>query len=311
MPEAIEFPSYDRRFTLRGRIYRPDGVTGPIPAVVASGGFADSVERMVTTAEALAAAGLGVLIYEHRNTGISDGEPRGEIDPITQTRDMAMAVTFARTVEGFDPDRLGLFGTSFSGGHVLALAAADKRIKAVVASNPWIAGFEVALHLGGAQVIEQFRAILDQERERALAGAAPTLVTLGRREDDPSTDFALFRDNAAMDYFEHSPAGRPETWRNEFTQASLEFVIGYDVRQYAKRISPTPLMMLVALDDHTMPAHLGLQFFEDALEPKELVTFRGGHYDAYMPEGSFGTVMAATARWFRSHLSTRGETLSE
>ena len=120
-PEQIEFPTHDGRFTLRGSVHRPSGVGASVPAVVMSGGFADSVERMVPTAEAFARAGLRVLVYEHRNTGISDGEPRLEIDPIAQVRDMGMAVTFAQTVAGFDANRISLFGTSFSGGHVLAV----------------------------------------------------------------------------------------------------------------------------------------------------------------------------------------------
>ena len=144
--------------------------------------------------------------------------------------------------------------------------------------------------------------MFEKEQRRTLAGEPPRVVTLGRREDDPSTDFALFRDDAAMDYFEHGPGGVPATWQNRFTLRSLQYAFGYDVRGYAARISPTPLMMLVALEDHTMPAAIGLSFFEAALEPKELVTVKGGHYDAYMPDRAFPQVMAAATRWFTTHL---------
>ena len=302
MTKPIEFPSYDGRFTLRGWTCLPDGAIDRVPAVIASGGYADSVERMKPTAEALVAAGFGVLIYEHRNTGISDGEPRGEIDPVAQLRDMSMAVTCAGTVDGFDSDRLGLFGTSFSGGHALAVAADDKRIKAVVASNPWISGYEVALFSGGGKAVTGFRELVNAERSRTLAGEPPSVVALGRRESDPSQEFALFRDNAAMDYFEQVPGTVPASWRNEFTLRSLEYAVGYDLRPYVGRISPTPMMMLIALDDHTMPAKVGLEFYAAALEPKEIVTFRGGHYDAYLPHRAFPLVMDATIRWFRKHL---------
>ena len=302
MARAVEFPSYDGRFTLRGWVYIPDDTPGPVPAVIASGGFADSVERMVPTAEALAQAGLGVLIYEHRNTGISDGEPRLEIDPVAQVRDMGMAITFAQTLPEFDRNRIGLFGTSFSGGHVLAVAADDKRVKAVVASNPWIAGHDVALTMGGAKALAQFQELISGERGKILAGQPGAVVALGMREDDPSQDFALFRDDDAMNYFEHGPTGLPASWKNAFTLRSLEYMVGYDVRPFAKRISPTPLLMLVALDDHTMPASLGLEFYAAALQPKELVTFKGGHYDAYLPDRAFPVVMDASKRWFEAHL---------
>ena len=302
MSEQIEFPTYDGRFTLRGSVYRPSEAGSPVAAVVMSGGFADSVERMVPTAEAFVRAGLGVLVYEHRNTGISEGEPRLEIDPVSQVRDMGMAITFAQTVAGFDAHRIGLFGTSFSGGHVLAVAAEDRRVKAVVASNPWISGYDVGLAAGGPRMLAQFSQMFVEEQRRTLAGEAPSVVTLGMREGDPSTDFALFRDNAAMDYFEHGPGGAPASWQNRFALRSLQYAFAYDVRGYATWISPTPLMLLVALDDHTMPAALGLSFFQAALEPKELVTFAGGHYDAYMPDQAFPQVIDAATRWFGTHL---------
>ena len=63
------------------------------------------------------------------------------------------------------------------------------------------------------------------------------------------------------------------------------------MRQYAKRISPTPLLMMVAAADHTMPAFLGFEFYNEALEPKRLVVLPGGHYDAYMPDGSLDMVI--------------------
>ena len=92
MPENIEFNSYDGRFKLRGFLFRPLNGKSNAPIVIMSGGYGDSAERMFPTAEDLAKAGFGVLLYEHRNTGISEGEPRLEVDPIAQLRDMSMAI---------------------------------------------------------------------------------------------------------------------------------------------------------------------------------------------------------------------------
>ena len=302
MPEKVEFNSYDRRFKLRGFLFRPVNGKGNAPIVIMSGGYGDSAERMFPTAEGLAKAGFGVLLYEHRNTGISEGEPRLEVDPIAQVRDMSLAVTFAQTLPGFDKERLGLFGTSFSGGHVLAVAGPDKRVKCVVACNPWIAGYEIVLSGAGAKGIEGFTKLVQQERRNLLEGKEPALMTLGRTEDDPSHEPSLFRDNAAMNYYANGPAGSPLSWKNELTVYSLSYALEYDVRQYAKRISPTPLLMMVAAADHTMPASLGFEFYNEALEPKRLVVLPGGHYDAYMPDGSLDLVIQASAEWFRSHL---------
>ena len=60
--------------------------------------------------------------------------------------------------------------------------------------------------------------------------------------------------------------------------------------------------MMVAAADHTMPAALGFEFYNDALEPKKLIVLPGGHYDADMPDGSLDLVIQSSAEWFRSHL---------
>ena len=67
-------------------------------------------------AAAFAAAGFCVVAYDHRNFGESDGEPRQELDPWMQVRDYRHAITYAETLEGVDPDRVGIWGTSYVGG---------------------------------------------------------------------------------------------------------------------------------------------------------------------------------------------------
>lgn len=75
-------------------------------------------------------AGLACVVYDHRNLGASDGEPRQDIDPVAQVRDFRTAITFAEGLEQVDPARIGIFGSSYSGAHVLAIAALDRRVAA-------------------------------------------------------------------------------------------------------------------------------------------------------------------------------------
>ena len=122
--------------TLVGWFYRPQR-DGDLPAIVMSHGFACVKELFVDRfAEAFAQAGFAVLLYDHRNFGASGGEPRGEIDPWRQVSDMRDAVTWMTMQPGIDVSRLGLWGSSYSGGHVLTLAAQDRRVACVVAQVP-------------------------------------------------------------------------------------------------------------------------------------------------------------------------------
>ena len=83
-------------------------------------------------AEVFAAGGLNVVVFDNRCFGASDGEPRQEIDPWAQVRDYRHAITYASTLPEVDPRRIGIWGSSYSGGHVLVVAAIDRRVKAVV-----------------------------------------------------------------------------------------------------------------------------------------------------------------------------------
>jgi dienelactone hydrolase len=89
-------------------------------------------------------AGFCALVYDNRNLGASDGEPRQEIDPQAQIADYRHAITFARSLDEVDGDRIGIWGSSYSGAHVLVVGAIDRRVKCVVAQVPLISGRERA-----------------------------------------------------------------------------------------------------------------------------------------------------------------------
>ena len=115
------------RVELAGRLYLPDGA-GPHPAVVMSPGFSGLMDMgRDPYACALPAAGLACLGYDHRNFGDSGGDSRQEGDPWQQIRDMREVIAHARIQDSVDAGRVGLWGTSYSGGHVLVIGAVDRR----------------------------------------------------------------------------------------------------------------------------------------------------------------------------------------
>src|SRR5260370_41526486 len=91
-------------------------------------------------AEVFVKDGLGVLVYDNRCFGASDGEPRQEIDPMAQVRDYQHAITFARTLPEVDKDRLGIWGTSYTGGDTLVSRAHDQRGKCVRSPSLGVSG---------------------------------------------------------------------------------------------------------------------------------------------------------------------------
>jgi uncharacterized protein len=125
--------------TLRGWLYRPPHRAAAAPAVVMAHGY-NCIKELYLDRYAAAVAGHVVLAYDHRNFGESDGEPRQELDPWMQVRDYRNAITFVQTLDGVDPERIGIWGTSYAGGHVLVVAAVDRRVRCVVAQVLTISG---------------------------------------------------------------------------------------------------------------------------------------------------------------------------
>jgi uncharacterized protein len=113
------------------------------PCVVMAHGFGGTKDSgLLPFAEAFAEAGMDVLLFDYRGFGESGGEPRQFAWPPRHREDYAMAVQFARGLEGVDPERIVLWGTSWSGGHVVYVAADDPRIAGVISQSPDLDGFE-------------------------------------------------------------------------------------------------------------------------------------------------------------------------
>ena len=280
--------------TLRGWLYLPDGATKPVPTVVMAHGFSCLKEMFLDKyAETFAAAGFGVLVYDNRNFGDSDGMPRQEVDPWGQIHDYRHAITYASTLPEVDADRIGIWGTSYTGGHVLIAAAIDKRVKCVVSQVPVISGYRNAHRAIAEDRIPQVQAMFAADRLARFEGKEPAMVPVATL--DP-TEISVFPGENAY----HSFQGAPR-WKNEVTLRSLEMFWEHETSGYIDKIGPTPLLMIVEDADTLGAVDHSLDAFNRAHEPKKLVFFHGGHFDAYVRD-QVATANAARD-WYLQHLA--------
>ena len=176
--------------TLRGWFYAAGTGGAPAPAVVMAHGFSAVKEMYLDSfAEVFAAARLNVLVFDNRNFGASDGEPRQEIDPWAQVRDYRHAITYAGTLPEVAAGRIGIWGSSYSGGHVLVVAAIDRRVKAVVSQVPLISGHDNLRALVRADFIAGFRELFEADRLARFNGEPPVMVPVV--DEDPLAASAL------------------------------------------------------------------------------------------------------------------------
>jgi len=151
--------------TLRGWFYPAEGASGTAPTIVLAHGFSAVKEMYLDRyAELFSANGLNALVFDNRNFGDSDGTPRQEIDPWAQVQDYRTAITYAITLAETDRNRIGIWGSSYSGGHVLVVAAIDRRVKAVVSQVPMVSGYDNVRALVRADFIDVYREMFDADR---------------------------------------------------------------------------------------------------------------------------------------------------
>ncbi len=285
--------------TLRGWFYTAAGAAGRAPAVVMAHGFSAVKEMYLDSfAEVFAAAGLNALVFDNRNFGASDGEPRQEIDPWAQVRDYRHAITFARTLDEVDARRIGVWGSSYSGGHAMVVGAIDRRVRAVVAQVPLVSGSANKAEQVRPDFRAGARARFDDDRDARFRGDPPAMLPVVA--EDPLAGSALPAADAWA-WFTTTAKTRAPSWRNEVTLRSAEMVGEYEPGTYVGRISPTPLLMIVARDDHVTPAHLAIDAYEHAREPKQLVILPGGHFDAY--GDGFAASSGAASDFLVEHLA--------
>ncbi len=288
---------------LRGWLYRPQ-VARPVPAIVMAHGYNCIKELYLDKyAEVFARSGFAVLAYDNRNFGDSDGEVRQEIDPWQQVRDYRHAITFMQTQPFIDSNKIGIWGTSYSGGHVLVVAAIDRRVKCVVSQVPTISGWRGTLRRVQSGDLDKLRFDFDQDRMHRFKSLPLKMVPM--ITDPNAKGAASHASSDAWNFFSGNTASaedkwRFEKWQNAITLRSVEMYSEYEPGSYIDRIAPTPLLMIVADNDVVAVTDEALEAFNKAREIKKLRLFPGGHFSAYVD--LFEELSMEAAEWFKRYL---------
>ena len=278
-------------------LYRPEGDAGPRPAISMAHGFAGTRwHSLAQYAEKFAAAGFVVLLHDHRGFGPSGGEPRNDIDPWRQIEDWRRALTYLEALPEVDVTRIGIWGSSYAGGHVLVLGATDDRVACVVAQVPTISGYLQGLRrIVPEGVVALEKAFSDDERARSKGEPSRMQAVVSDDPDKP----AAYRGQDAIDFYLHD-LDEGARWENTVTMRSSRWARMYEPGAWVPRIGPKPLLMVVAIHDTITLTDTALEAFEHAHEPKKLVLIPGGHFDAYRE--SFEASSSAALAWFQQHL---------
>lgn len=254
-----------------GHLYRAAGSGGHCVVLCTGFGGTQDTPALLATAQDFARAGYHALTFDYRSFGLSDGRPRQVVSIAGQLADIAAAVACARGLDGVDPSRVVLWGTSLGGGHVITAASRDPDVAAVVAQIPFngfprkVEGRSVAatLRLLGAMVSDWLRGKL-----RMAPRYLPAIG--GRGEFAVMASAEAHRVIAGMD----SP-----TWRNEVAPRALLEMMRYRPAGFAPRVACPVLVCIGDRDAETPPELSGA--LAEAVPHGELKTYPVPHFDFY------------------------------
>jgi fermentation-respiration switch protein FrsA (DUF1100 family) len=282
----------------RGWLFAPDNIkTGTkLPAIVMAHGFSAVKEQgLPDFAEYFSNAGFIVLVFDYRFFGDSEGEPRCQLFPLEMVEDYRNAITWLSEHANVDRDRIGIWGTSYSGGLVAYVGAIDKRAKAIVAQVPSIIDPESRRNMN-PEKWDSVEELLLQDRIARYSTGKVNYMKVVAPEGEP----CILPGQENYDALTGMAAIAPN-WRNEITVESLEKIREFDPVSRIHLIAPRALLVIAAEKDNLIPLEAVSRSFQKALEPKDLIVHPILHFDIYSDPWKTKAANAAID-WFEKYL---------
>ena len=261
------------------------------PCVVMAHGFGATRDAgLLPFAERFAAAGCDVLVFDYRGFGGSAGSLRQDVDHRRHREDYHAALAAARALDGVDPGRIVLWGSSYSGGHVVVVAAADQRVAGLISQGAAMDGLAALLGV---------RAGEGNGKTAALTGAALADVAGAARRRPPRMlpivgepgSAAVISAPGALAGYGHIMG---PTFRNEMcARGVLRIGLNRPVRHASKVTCPA--FLVIAEQDDIAPVAAVHEVAKRLGERAETLSFDCGHFDIYVDEVFEQSVTAQVA----------------
>lgn len=274
-------------------LYRPASQVATPCVVIGHGLSGVREQRLDAYAERFMQAGMTVLVFDYRHFGASGGEPRQLLSIHRQLQDWEAAVAAARALPGVDADRIALFGTSFSGGHVQVIAARDDAIATVISQVPFCDGLRKVASLSPGLIVRLIGAGL-WDLARSVSGQAPYYVPV---VGEPGETAFITEAEGLSGFAKITPPD--SNWRNHICAR-----FGLSVGMYRPGLNAAqvqcPILFCVAEQDTVTPP--SLVHAAAARAPQaEVKSYQCGHFDVYL-EPFWAAVVADQVAFLRRHL---------
>lgn len=271
-------------------LYHPD-TQESVPVIVLCHGFCGIQELLLPGfAQAFVQAGYAAVTFDYRGFGASGGE-QGRLVPSMQIEDILTVITYVKTLPGIEATRVGLWGTSLGGGHVLAAAANDPSVKAVVSQLGFADGEQVVTRNMTDAEKEAFTVTIERMHEKKNHTGKEMFVSITK----------VLTDEQSKAFVEENRRRYP-AMDIKIPFLTVREMLNYKPKNHASRVA-CPVFVVVAGNDGVNPPDQGIALFESVTASiKRLhVEENAGHYDIY--EGKhFDHCVGEQIDWFREHV---------
>jgi len=274
-------------------LYLPKTVARPPVVIMAHGFGAERTFGLEPFAERFAQAGLAAFLFDYRSFGDSGGEPRNWVSPRRHLQDWEAALTHVKSLAAIDPSRIGVWGTSFSGGHVIVIAARHPELRAVVAQVPFADGLALLaatpLKLMSRLVVAALRDLL-----RLMMRRPPFTVPIV----GPPDGLAIMTMPGSLEGYQ-SLLPKETSWTNACPARAVFTTSFYRPTRHASRVR-CPVLLVMAKRDQVIPSS-SVRKEHARLSDGQLVALNCSHFDPYKGP-CFEEAVAAEQSFLATHL---------
>ncbi|HOW81111.1 MAG TPA: alpha/beta fold hydrolase [Spirochaetota bacterium] len=287
---SYQFTRIDKVFNSQGDalkawLYLPVGVSKPPLVVMAHGFGGQRWMRLPAYAEHFARMGMAVFLFDYRGFNDSEGEPRNYINPSRHLEDWDAAIAFVKTLDSVDGKRMALWGTSFSGGHVIVEAAKHPEVRAVVSQVPFTDGISTEWNYFVTDPSFSLRGLY-----HGLADVFVSLFTSGRHHvrivGRPGENFAMMcQPDSMAGLMKLLGPGIDEKdfEKDNYCPGNIVFTLGlYRPIGYAEEVA-CPTLVIGAEKDTLFPP-TGPKKMADRMKKATYISMPMNHFDPYVGE---------------------------
>lgn len=264
---------YSKKLKCDGDLYLPE-TDGKPPVVIMAHGFgALKSFGLKPYMERFVGQGMAVYLFDYRTFGHSEGSPRQVVNPFHHVQDWKNAMAHVRTLDQVDASRMALWGSSFSGGHVLVCAADDPDVKAVISQVAFVSGLAV-LSLKSLKDIFLSTVYSTYDILKSMIGLSPHYSPLIAR----AGSFAVMNSDESYDGY-MSIFSDEIPWENKMPSRAFAVIPLYNPALKAKKIK-APVLMVATKKDSLIP-YGAMKSCAEKIPDCKLISLDCNHFAPY------------------------------